>query len=75
MNWDNDKKKMLFYTIFGVAILIMVVVGATYAFFEAVISSDDNSVNVDSLDVSLLLEEETSYIKSKLYPATVDVVN
>ena len=56
MNWDNDKKKMLFYTIFGVAILIMVVVGATYAFFEAVISSDDNSVNVDSLDVSLLLE-------------------
>ena len=75
MNWDNDKKKMLFYTIFGVAILIMVVVGATYAFFEAVISSDDNSVNVDSLDVSLLLEEDTSYIKSNLYPATEDVVN
>ena len=72
MNWDNDKKKMLFYTIFGVAILIMVVVGATYAFFEAVVSSGDNSVNVDSLDVSLLLEEDTSYIKSNL---SEDVVN
>lgn len=75
MNLDNNNKKMLFYMIFGVAILIMVVVGATYAFFETMISSDDNSVNVDSLDVSLLLEEDTSYIKTNLFPSSEDIVS
>ncbi len=75
MNWDNNKKKILFYTIFGVAVLIMVVVGATYAFFEAMVSSGDNSVSIESLDIDLLLEEDTSYIKSNLFPTTEDIVN
>lgn len=75
MNWDNDNKKMLFYMIFGVAVLIMLVVGATYAFFETVVSSDNNSVNFTSLEINLLLEEDTSYIKTNLFPTTESVVS
>lgn len=71
----NSRKKMIFYMIFAVSVLIMVVVGATYAFFEAMVSSDPNSVGLETLEVSLLLEDDNSYVKSNIVPASSEIVD
>lgn len=71
----KDNRRLLFYTIFAFAVLIMTVVGATYAFFESYVGSGNNSVKINSYEIKLEFEDNTDYIKTNLIPASEEVID
>lgn len=66
---DEKKQKLFFFGILAIASIILLTVGATYAYFTAMISSEEGAVNVTSAVFALELEEDTSLIKTQLIPS------
>jgi predicted ribosomally synthesized peptide with SipW-like signal peptide len=71
----NEKKsRTLFYSVITVAVIIIAVVGATYAYFTSNIQTDEGDVNVGSSAVTLTLNRNAdTYSPVDLIPATNEV--
>lgn len=66
---NKKKKKQLFTLIIFVATLILVTVGATFAYFSATVSSEENAVSMTAAVFKVELEDDTSLIKSNIIPS------
>lgn len=72
----KDKKMILIYSIVGVAMLILLVSGATYAYFSA--QTEDNSIQggtASAADLKLVVEKISTSAKDKLIPLDNDTVS
>lgn len=66
---DDKKKKDILYALIALAILILIGVGSTFAYFTATISSEENAVNLGAAEFKLELTEDTDLIKGNLIPS------
>lgn len=72
----KDKKTILIYSIVGVAILILLVSSATYAYFSA--QTEDSSIQggtASAADLKLVVEKISTSAKDKLIPLDNDTVS
>lgn len=66
---DEKKKKTILYLFVALALIILIGVGSTFAYFTATISSNENAVNVTAAEFKLLLEDDVELIKSNIIPS------
>lgn len=73
---NNDKKgRGLFYGVVAIATLIIMAVGATFAYFAATAASANTSITAGSTSLSLsLLSYETAWSKTDLIPVDTYIV-
>ncbi len=71
---ENNNRGVLVILIF-VATVILVAIGATFAYFSASISSNVNAVSLTSAEFSLELVDDTSLIKGNLIPSEEQYVD
>lgn len=72
---DENKKKLMLYGLIAIAIVILVGVGATFAYFNATISSNENAVTVTAAEFKIDLEDDISLIKSNVIPSIEEYVD
>lgn len=71
----NDKrKKTLFGIIIALALIILIGVGSTFAYFSASITAD-NSVTTSAAEFKIDLEEDASLIKTNIIPSIEEYVD
>lgn len=66
---NEKKKKTILYILVAIALVILIGVGSTFAYFTATISSAENAVNVTAAEFKLLLEDDVELIKSNIIPS------
>ena len=66
---NNNKGSGIFLGVIGVATLIVAIIGATFAFFGASISSPEGAVTVGSAILKLGYADDTTGLKTALIPA------
>ena len=73
---DNNKSRGIFLGVLSVATLIVSIIGATFAYFVANASGNENTVQAGGADVSgtLKLDEDVSGIKNNMIPVSKDVM-
>lgn len=72
---NNERKgRGLFYFVIAFAVIIIAVVGATYAYFTATAITGANDITTGSANVTLGLEIDNSGANYKLIPAEENVV-
>lgn len=64
----EKKKSNVFYTFIGIATLLITVIGATFAYFSAVISSANNAIYANAAVIELTMTENHSGINFQLIP-------
>ena len=71
----KNKNKILIYSIVGVALLILLVVGATYAYFDA--ANNDNNIiqggTADKVKLELKINKLSTSASEKLIPLDNDI--
>lgn len=72
---ENGKGKGIFYGVIGVATLIVAIIGATFAYFTAVQSSDEDAVNTSSAVIGLSYDDVKDGVRGTLIPAYNKVVS
>ena len=72
---DKRKKKLIFSLIIAIAIIILISVGSTFAYFSATISSEENAVDVGAAVFEISLVDDTSLLKSQIIPSKEKYVN
>jgi len=71
---DNNNGRGIFYGVIGVATLVVAMIGATFAYFSASISTAENALGATAANITLELSNQvTTGIKSNLIP--VDETN
>ena len=55
---DNNRNKGLFFGIIAIATLIVAIIGATFAYFSASVSTANDAVNFTSFDFSASISVE-----------------
>ena len=73
MERDNERKRgsEIFLGVIGVATLIVAIIGATFAFFSASTSSDEDAITAGSTTISLNYTDTTgTNLRSSLIPAS-----
>jgi len=65
----DKKKKLILLSLITFSILILAVVGSTFAYFTATISSDEGAVGSTAAEFSIDLIDDTTLIKSSLIPS------
>ena len=71
MNNTEERKNNgqgIFYAVIGVATLVVTIIGATFAFFTATASSNNDAISTGAAVISLDLQENRDGIKSDLIP-------
>lgn len=68
MENNNNNGRGIFYGVIGVATLVVAVIGATFAYFSASISSDNNAIAAGSTTLALDFSQVITGIKSNLIP-------
>ena len=63
---NNNNGRGIFYGVIGVATLVVAVIGATFAYFSASISSAEDVIGANSTSITLELTENTTGIKRNL---------
>lgn len=71
---ENKKKKTLFGIIIAIALIILIGVGSTFAYFSASITAD-NSVTASAAEFKIDLEEDASLIKTNIIPSIEEYVD
>lgn len=71
---DKSKKNLLFIFI-AFAFIILISVGATFAYFSAIITSNENAVSVKAAEFKISLEDDTDLMKSNLIPSKKEYVD
>ena len=72
---DNRKKKQLFILIVAFAIIILISVGSTFAYFSITASSEENAVSLGAAVFKIDLKDDTSLIKTALIPSAEKYVD
>lgn len=72
-NNEERKKKNLFNIIIGIATLLIAILGATFAYFSASATSDENDVNLRSAYLSISYDGGTKIKADELIPASLNV--
>lgn len=70
----NNKKTALIFIVI-VAMVILIISGATFAWFSALISSENNAVNLSSATLDISLVEDLSLIKGRVIPSAEEYVD
>ena len=65
---DNNNGRGIFYGVIGVATLVVAMIGATFAYFSASISTDGDPITLNSTTIDLNLTQNTKGIKFNLIP-------
>lgn len=68
-------KGQYFILIVYVLTIVVTIIGATFAYFTAMVSSNENAVSMIAAEYKIELEDDTSLIKSKLIPSKEIYVN
>lgn len=71
----KKEDKMLLFLIVAIAMSILIVVGASFAYFSVSVKSEDNVVNFVSLKLDMDLSEDVSLIKSNIIPSIEEYVD
>ena len=71
---DSKKKKTLFGIIIATALIILIGVGSTFAYFSASVTSD-NVISTTSAEFKIDLEEDVSLIKTNIIPSIEEYVD
>lgn len=66
---NSKNKRQFFILIVYVFTIIVTIIGATFAYFSAMVSSNENAVSMLAAEFKIELEDDTSLIKSKLIPS------
>lgn len=66
---ENSKNKNLLIVLIFIATAILIAVGATFAYFSATVSSNENAISMTSAEFSLELDDDISLIKGNLIPS------
>ncbi len=66
INKKNNRE--LFYVVIGFLTLVITIIGATFAYFSASVSSAENAIYTEAADISLELTEDPSGIKTRIVP-------
>ena len=69
---NKNNGRGIFYGVIGVATLVVAIIGATFAYFTASVSTNNNAINVAATRVNLVISAEESNLKNNLIP--VDTV-
>lgn len=72
---DKKKKKTIFLLIIAISSIILITIGSTFAYFSAMVSSNENAVSFGAAVFTIDLEDDTSLIKSKLIPSAEKYVD
>lgn len=72
---DNKKKKNIFSLLVAIAIIILIAIGSTFAYFSAMVSSEENAVNLGAAVYKIDLIEDTSLIKTRVIPSAEKYVD
>ncbi len=65
---NNGKGRGIFYGVIGVATLVVAIIGATFAYFSASISSNANSIYTQAANITLAITEDPQGIKTGIVP-------
>ena len=66
---ENNKGGQIFYAVMGVATLIVTMIGATFAYFSATVSTANNALRATAANIELALNSQvTTGIKQNLIP-------
>jgi len=66
---DNKKKKQLFSLIVAIAVIILIGVGSTFAYFSANVASEEGAVDVGAAVFEIALKDDTSLTKANIIPS------
>lgn len=72
---DNKKKKELFLLIVAIAVIILIGVGSTFAYFSANVASEEGAVDVGAAVFEIALKDDTSLTKANIIPSKEKYVN
>ena len=72
---DNKKKKQIFLLIVAIAVIILIGVGSTFAYFSANVASEEGAVDVGAAVFEIALKDDTSLTKSNIIPSKEKYVN
>ncbi len=72
---DIEKQKKLFFALIALASIILMFAGVTFAYFSAIVTSNENDVQFKSAKLELRLTEDTSLVKSNLIPSAEQYVD
>ena len=65
---ENNNGRGIFYGVIGVATLVVAMIGATFAYFSANISTEGDPITFNSTSIELQLTQNTAGIKYNLIP-------
>ena len=65
---ENNNGRGIFYGVIGVATLVVAMIGATFAYFSASISTNGSPITFNSTTIDLSLSQNTTGIKYNLIP-------
>ena len=60
---DNKKKKIIFGIIIATAVIVLIGVGSTFAYFSASVTANE-SISASAAEFNIELEEDVSLIKT-----------
>lgn len=66
---NEKKKKTILYLLVVLALVILISVGSTFAYFTATVNSSENAITTTAAEFKLLLEEDVELIKSNIIPS------
>lgn len=72
---DNKKKKQIFLLIVAIAVIILIGVGSTFAYFSANVASEEGAVDVGAAVFEIALKDDTSLTKANIIPSKEKYVN
>lgn len=72
---DDKKKKFTFALIIIISTTIILIIGTTFAYFSASISSAENAVSLKSAEFAIDLKDDTSLLKNKIIPTAEKYVD
>ena len=72
---DRKKKKLTFSLIVLIATTILLIIGSTFAYFSASVSSDENAVSLKAAEFAISLIDDTSLLKSQIIPSAEKYVD
>lgn len=72
---DNKKKKELFLLIVAIAVIILIGVGSTFAYFSANVASEEGAVDVGAAVFEIALKDDSSLSKANIIPSKEKYVN
>lgn len=71
---SNEKKKIILSILILFSSVIIILVGSTFAYFVATVTSED-AINLSSAEFALSLEDDSDLIKRNLIPSIEDYVD